>query len=139
VSSYRTHLLFNPAEKIAIIAMTNAADAKPYRYSYQAYDLVGPAIVDAVTPKPEPSKPEKVWQKYLGRYADPSGWEYQVIIHNGRLVLYEYNYPPEDDALDNLTEHTFRMADGENVVFELDKKGNVIRVRRRYDFIYPKK
>lgn len=145
VSSYRTHLLINPAEKIAVIAMTNAADARPYRYSYQAYDLVGPAIVDAVTPEPEPSKPEKVWQKYLGRYADSSGWEYRVIMHNGRLVLYEHNYPPEDDALDNLTyltpvgEHTFRMADGENVVFELDKKGNVIRVRRRYDFITPKK
>ncbi len=144
VSSYRTHLMFNPSEKIAVIAMTNAADAKPYRYSYQAYDLVGPAIVAAVTPEPKPSKPEKVWQKYLGRYADSSGWEYRVIIHNGRLVLYEYNYPPEDDPLDNLTyltpvgKHTFRMADGENVVFELGKDGKVQRIKRRYDYIYPK-
>ncbi len=143
VSSYRTHIMFNPAEKIAVIAMTNAADARRYRYSYQAYDLVGPAIVDAVTPEPKPSKPERVWRKYLGRYADSSGWEYRVIIHNGRLVLYEYNYPPEDEALDNLTyltpvgKHTFRMADGENVVFELGQDGKVKRIRKRYDYIYP--
>ena len=65
------------------------------------------------------------------------------MIHNGRLVLYEHNYPPEDDALDNLTyltpvgKHTFRMADGENVVFELGQDGKVERIRKRYDYIYP--
>ncbi len=30
------------------------------------------------------------------------------------------------------------MSDGENVVFELGKDGKVERIKRRYDYIYPK-
>ncbi|MCK4577735.1 MAG: beta-lactamase family protein [Candidatus Marinimicrobia bacterium] len=143
VSSYRTHFMFNPKEKIAVIAMAGAADCAPFDYSYEAYDLVGPAIVDAVTPETKPSKPEKVWQKYVGRYEDGSGWEYRVLIHDNRLVLYDFSYPPRDDATSNLTyltpvgKHTFKMSDGEPVIFELGKDGKVGRVQRGCNYIYP--
>ena len=141
----RSHLLLIPDEKIAVIVMVNADDTSPYFFSYEAYDVVGPAIVEATAPKPDKKKADPAWQKYIGDYVDPWGWEYKVMILENELVMYGYNYPPEenaDDALTRLTpidKHTFRMSDGENVVFEMDKKGNVIRVRRRYDFITPKK
>ena len=144
VGGNRTHLMFNPAEKIAVIIMINTEDASPYFFSYQAYDLVGPAIVEAVAPQPEKKRTDAVWKKYLGDYVDPWGWEVKVMILNDELVLYEYNYPPEDDPESNLTrltpvdKHTFRMSDGELVVFELDKSGKVTRIRKRYDYIYPK-
>jgi CubicO group peptidase (beta-lactamase class C family) len=144
VGGNRTHLMFNPSEKIAVIVMINTEDASPYFFSYQAYDLVGPAIVEAVTPKPEKKRTDPAWKKYLGDYVDPWGWEVKVIILNNELVLYEYNYPPEDDPEASLTrltpvdKHTFRMSDGELVVFEVDKRGKVIRIRKRYDYIYPR-
>jgi hypothetical protein len=75
---------------------------------------------------------------YIGVYTDPWGWEYEVLVVGGELVMYEHDYPPEDDPRDGLTrlepagEHSFRMADGEPVVFELDEAGRVVRVRRRF-------
>jgi CubicO group peptidase (beta-lactamase class C family) len=141
----RSHLLLIPDEKIAVIVMVNADDASPYFFSYEAYDVVGPAIVEAAAPEPAAKKTDPAWRKYIGDYVDPWGWEYKVMILDNELIMYDYNYPPEENAEDALTrltpvgKHTFRMSDGENVVFEMDKKGNVIRVRRRYDFITPKK
>ncbi|MFC1619088.1 serine hydrolase domain-containing protein [Candidatus Neomarinimicrobiota bacterium] len=141
----RSHLLLIPDEKIAVIVMVNADDASPYFFSYEAYDVVGPAIVEATAVKSEKKKTDPSWKKYIGDYVDPWGWEYKVMILDDGLVMYDYNYPPEEHAEDGLTrltpvdKHMFRMSDGEHVVFEVDKKGNVIRVQRRYDFITPKK
>ena len=143
VAGHRSHLLLVPAEKIAVIALTNADDASPGQFSGAAYDVVGTAIAAATAPEPEPKPVDPAWQRYLGVYADPWGWEYRVTILNDALVMYEHNYPPEDDPEDALTrlepvaEHTFRMSDGELVVFELGADGKVERVRRRYDYIYP--
>lgn len=144
VGGNRSHLLLMPGEKIAVIAITNADDASPYLFSYQAYDVVGPAIVEVVTPEPKKKRADPAWKKYLGDYIDPWGWEYKVLILDNELVMYEYNYPPEEDPRDGLThltpvdKHTFRMSDGELVVFELGKDGKVERIKRRYDYIYPK-
>ncbi len=144
VAGHRSHLLMVPAEKIAVVVMTNADDASPSLFSYRAYDLVGAAIVEAVAPEPKERKADPAWQAYLGQYTDPWGWEYKVMILNDELVLYEHNYPPEEDPGDSLTrlepvsEHTFRMSDGELVVFELGEDGRVERIKRRYDYIYPK-
>ncbi len=143
VAGHRSHLLLVPAEKIAVIVLTNADDASPSRFSYRAYDVAGAAIAKAVAPEPEPKQADPGWQRYLGEYADPWGWEYKVMVLGDELVLYEHNYPPEDDPGDALTrlepvaEHTFRMSDGELVVFELDAGGKVERIKRRYDYIYP--
>ncbi len=144
VAGHRSHLLLVPAEKLAVVVMTNADDASPSLFSYRAYDVVGTAIAKATAPEPKPKQADPAWQRYLGEYTDPWGWEYKVMIHGDELVFYEHNYPPEDDPDDSLTrlepvaEHTFRMSDGELVVFELGEDGRVERIRRRYEYIYPK-
>lgn len=143
VAGHRSHLLLVPAEKVGVVVMTNADDASPTLFSGRAYDVVGAAVAAATAPETEPKRADPAWQRYLGVYADPWGWEYQVMVLNDELVMYEHNYPPEDDPEDALTrlepvaEHTFRMSDGELVVFELGEAGEVVRVRRRYDYIYP--
>ncbi len=143
VAGHRSHLLTVPAEKIAVIALTNADDASPSLFSYRAYDVLGAAIAEATAPEPKEKKADPAWRQYLGEYTDPWGWEYKVMILGDELVLYEHNYPPEEDPEDALTrlepvaEHTFRMSDGELVIFELDDDGRVERIQRRYDYIYP--
>ncbi len=143
VAGHRSHLLLVPAEKVAVIVLTNADDAGPSRFSYRAYDVLGPAITRAVTPPAKEKRADPGWQRFLGEYTDPWGWEYKVMILNDELVMYEHNYPPEDDPGDALTHlepvaaNTFRMSDGELVVFELGEHGKVVRVKRRYDYIYP--
>ncbi len=144
VAGHRSHLLLVPAEKIAVAVMTNADDASPSLFSYRAYDVAGAAITKAIAPEPKEKQADPAWQRYLGEYTDPWGWEYKVMILNHELVFYEHNYPPEDDPGDALTrlepvgEHTFRMSDGELVVFEIGEDGKVARIQRRYDYIYPK-
>ncbi len=143
VAGHRSHLLLVPGEKVAIVVMTNADDASPSLFSYRAYDVVGAAIAEATAPEVKPKRSDPAWQRFLGEYVDPWGWEYKVMILNDELVMYEHNYPPEDDPDDALTHlepvagNTFRMSDGELVVFELGEDGRVERVRRRYDYIYP--
>ena len=68
-----------------------------------------------------------------------------MLVLDGELVLYEHNYPPDDDPRDGITrltpvsEHTFRMPDGEPVVFELGAGGRVERMRRRFEYLTPVK
>ncbi len=149
IGGNRTHLLLVPSEKIAVIAMVNADDASPSGFSYEAYDVIGTAIVNAAKTTKEPTTPKRPhpeWQRYVGVYTDPWHWEYRVLVLDGELVFYEHNYPPEDDAESSLTRleprpdlgpHTFRMADGELIVFELDDEGRVERIRRRYEYLTP--
>ena len=62
---------------------------------------------------------------------------------DGDLVLYDYSYPPADSSragvtvLEPVTDHTFRMPDGDLVVFEFDDSGQIERVKRRSDYLFP--
>ncbi len=143
IGGNRTHLLLVPADKLAIIAMVNADDGIPYQFSYQALDLVGEAIAASTAQPPSERQVDPAWERYLGLYTDPWGWEHQVMILDEGLVLYSHNYPPEDDAAEGLTRlepvegDTFEMSDGEMLVFELDGEGRVVRIQRRYEYLYP--
>ena len=74
--------------KLAVIAMVNAEDGVPYQFSYQALDLVGAAIAESTAPALAERRADPTWEPYLGDYADPWGWESQVMILDERLVLY---------------------------------------------------
>ncbi len=86
-------------------------------------------------------------ERYVGRYTDPSGWVTDVLVLDGRLVLYDHAYPPRDDPRSGVTEltpageHTFRMTgengNGELVVFELRPDGRVARVKVGANYIFP--
>ncbi|HEX2463349.1 MAG TPA: serine hydrolase domain-containing protein [Thermoanaerobaculia bacterium] len=143
IGGNRTHLLLVPSEKIGVIVAANADDADPSAIARKAYDVMAPAI-SAATAAPEPSRAaDPAWQRYTGTYTDPWGWEYEVLVHDGQLAFYEHSYPPDDDPLDGITrlvpvsEHVFRMPDGEPVVFEIGAGGRVERVRRRFEYLTP--
>lgn len=144
LGGFRSRLMFRPEEKIALIVLTNAEDVSPTGIAYEAYDLLAPVILQAVSSPVKPAKAERVWRKYLGVYTDPWGWETRVLIHNNRLALYGHNYPPEEEPEASLTlltpvgKDTFRLPDGELLVFELDKSGQVLRLRKRYEYLQPK-
>lgn len=144
IGGHRTHFLLVPNEKIAVVAITNADDESPSRFGFQAYDLVGPALVEAARPEPAAETPaDPTWEMYVGTYSDPWGWEYKVFFQDNHLVVYGLDYPPTDNPtrsithLDPVAEHTFRMGDGELVVFEMGTDGQVERVKRRSDYLYP--
>jgi len=145
IGGNRTYLFLAPSEKIAVVVALNADDGGPYLFASQAYEVVGPALLKA-TRKPEVAKREvnPVWQSYVGLYSDPWGWEYEVLILGGDLVMYGVNVPPSDNASSGFTRLTpvegviFRMPDNELVTFELDENGQVVRIKRRNDYIFPK-
>ena len=69
------------------------------------------------------------------------------MILNNELVLYGFDYPPEDNpesSIIKLTpegEHSFRMTgengNGELLIFEMDDKGKVKRIKKGENYIYP--
>jgi CubicO group peptidase (beta-lactamase class C family) len=139
-----SNLLLVPSEKIAVIVAINADDGSPLTVANQAYDVVGPALLKA-TRLPEAAKPEpdREWQRYVGLYADPWGWEYEVLILGGDLVIYDYAYPPYDDASSGFSRlipidgSTFRRPNNELLTFELDEDGNVVRIKRNNNYLFP--
>jgi len=128
-----------------VVVAINADDGSPYPFTSQAYEVVGPALLKA-TREPAATKPEMdpAWQNYLGLYTDPWGWEYEVLVLGGDLVMYGYNYPPSDNASSGFTRltpmqgSTFRMPDNELVTFEFDESGKVERIKKRSDYLFPK-
>lgn len=145
IGAHVTNLLTVPSEKIAVVVAINADNGSPYTVARQAYDVIAPAILKA-TRKPTPPAPEAdpKWQRYVGLYADPWGWEYEVLILNGELVIYGYDYPPWENAstgysrLTPVEGTTFRRPNKDLVTFELDEEDNVIRVKRNNNYLFPK-
>lgn len=149
VAGYRTQLLVCPTEKIAVIVMSNAEDGSPSFFANKIFDAVAPAIKKAIAPKTEIAEFNPAWQNYLGKYSDPTDWEYEVMILNNRLILYGFDYPPEENPNSGIIEltpesvDTFRMTgengDGELLIFELGSDGKVARIKKGENYIYPMK
>lgn len=149
VAGYRTQLLICPENKIAVIVMSNAEDGSPSFFANKIFDIIAPAIKKAVAPPSEIAKSNPAWQIYLGKYSDPTDWEYEVMILNDRLVLYGYDYPPEENPKSGIIDltpvhgHTFRMTgengDGELLIFEMGPDAKVARIKKGENYIYPMK
>ncbi len=147
IGGNRSSLMMVPEEKIAVIAILNADDRSPGLFSRQAYEMVGPELLKATRPETiaEKSVVDPAWQTFVGRYADPWGWEYEILILGGDLVEFGYDYPPDENASAGYTilipveGTTFRRPDNERITFELDEDGTVVRIKRRNDYIFPTK
>jgi len=149
VAGYQTQIGFIVEDRIGVIVLTNADDGSPNTYLEQAFNVVGPAILKAAAPAPKPSTPDPAWNAYLGLYTDPSFWDVEVMLLDGKLYLYNHDYPPEENARGALVEldpegpHTFRMtgedASGDLVIFEMGPDGKVQRVKVGENYIFPKK
>ena len=149
VAGNRTQIVFIPKEKIGVIVLTNADDGEPGFFAGKILTLFTPIIKELVTPKAPASKPDPAWNKFVGLYTDPSWFDSEVMIFNNKLVMNGYSFPPEENPAGEIVELTpegenrFRKTgkngNGEIVVFELDDKGKVVRVKVGENFIYPKK
>lgn len=144
IGAHVTNLLTLPGEKIAVIVAINADDGSPYTVARQAYSVFAPPIREAVRePSPPKPDPDPAWQRYVGRYSDPWGWEYEVLILGGDLVIYGFDYPPWEDAatgysrLTPVEGSTFRQPNNAMLTFELDSNGDVVRIKRNNNYLFP--
>jgi len=144
IAGHRTHFLLVPEEDLAVVAVVNSDDGEPYRFARAAYDTFAPALE---SPEGELTEAGRDWSPYLGLLADPWEWEYRVIELDGDLVLYDYDYPPADAPGDGVTwlepqsepvdPHHFQMPGGDPVIFFFDAEGEIERVQRRDNFLFP--
>ena len=135
-----TRIEIAPADKLAVIVLTNANDGDPGRYVDQAFTLLTPAVAKAtVTPKLTPTG-DSSWEKYVGTYT----WKHsdiQVLILNGELTM----ITPETDnlwesrwTLKPIGPHQFRVVPsagylgsgptGDLLTFVVDGQGQAKRV-----------
>ena len=143
IGDHRTHLLLVPSSRVGVIAMVNAGDVNPYTFSYEALDLIGRAVAGSAGSTRAPVEANPAWQRYVGLYSDPWGWQTRVLILGGQIVLYAYDYPPADSAeagvtrLEHVEGDTFRRDEGELVVFEMGPEDRVERIKDRSNYLYP--
>jgi CubicO group peptidase (beta-lactamase class C family) len=142
VAGYRTQIAFDPEAGIGVIVLTNSDEGGPGSYVEQGFALVAPALDRAMHPPAEPP-PLVEPERYVGAYHDPWGAVSEVLVLDGRLVIYDHGHPPSVDVLGGLTrltavaEHTFRRGSGELVVFETSDDGGVARVKVGANYLFP--
>jgi CubicO group peptidase (beta-lactamase class C family) len=142
---YRTQLRVWPADKLAVIAMTNADDGNPDQLVERAQQYVGPPIAKA-TARDDKRALDPAWERYAGRYRNR--WhDVQVLLVDDGLLVIEPGLPDPMALATRLLpiegrEHTFRAEDkdgygshGEPVVFELGPDGRVRRIRFGQNYI----
>lgn len=135
---HRTLIEVAPANKLAVIVLTNANDGDPGRYLDQAFSILTPAVARATGPAKTTPTPDPAWEKYVGAYT----WKHsdtQIMVLNGALTMIapEADNPWESRMiLKPVGLHTFRMvpagpgygASGELVKFEVGADGRVKRL-----------
>ena len=146
VQGYRTHIRICPADKTAVIVLTNADDGSPDVYIEKGFQWVTSAILKAVQPTPKKSDPDPNWQTYIDKYQ--SAWtDAQVMVLNGDLVMINPSMQNPTAGLTKLipvSEHTFLIecddgssSKGENVVFDVDATGVVQKATVGQNYLYP--
>lgn len=146
VAGYRTQIAFDPVAEIGVIVLTNSDQRGPSAYVSEAFDLVVPALEEALAEEPRVASVAEP-ELYVGTYHDPDGWLTDILLWDGGLVMYGHGYPPTSDPQAGLTEltpegeHAFRMTgengNGELVVFEMRSDGRVARVKVGANYIFP--
>jgi CubicO group peptidase (beta-lactamase class C family) len=148
VAGNRTIIAFVPTDKIGVVVLINADDARPNFFAKEILKQVTPVILKSVKPKVDEPEPDTTWLKYTGSYTDSLFYYVtEIMILNNKLVAYVHYSPPEDHPEDNIVDltpesnHTFRMTgengNGELVVFELDANNHVVRVKFGENYRYP--
>jgi len=139
---YRTQLAIQPKDKIAVIVMTNAQGVSPSAFVREIFDILAPAIHEAVEEPGKAKKHDPALERFVGRYNRPLGGETHVFIKEGKLVLMPL---PSDNPSDSLTtlkhieKNIFRRVRdddelAEAVIFETDPAGSVTRMIRNSQY-----
>ena len=140
IAGHRTHFIVVPDQGVAVVALVNADDVSPSFFAYEVLDV----LAGADAGKSGAAGDGTIAADLEGTYSDPWAWYYEVMALDGRLYFYEHSYPPSDDALSNLT-HLEAQRDGsfvfgtarDPVRFERGTHGEVVRILRRSDYLFP--
>jgi len=139
---YQSQLLLQPAAKVATVFMTNSNGIDSRAFAQTAYDIVAPALKQAVE-NPGAAKPhDPALARYTGRYDNWLAGETWVVPWDDGLALIELpsSRPMADLVkLRPVGEHRFRRIrdDGglaEEVRFELAADGTPVRVWRHSNY-----
>jgi CubicO group peptidase (beta-lactamase class C family) len=136
---YRTSLSLSPKSKIAVSMMINAQGTNPEKYSAAVFDILARAKdpVDTTTKNID-------LEVYAGNYDDYTwGGENLVLPWKGKLAVFEVpadNPIKEIELFKYIGKDTFRRVRkddeglGEELRFERDANGKVIRMLHNYNF-----
>lgn len=133
---FRTQLLLKPDENVATIFMANAQGVGATEYAQRMYEIVAPAIKEAVKPSGKEKQREPEMSRYAGTYQSGFGGELAVIEWEDGLATVSLPTMNPMRALTKwkkVAEHTFRRvrkdeALGETIVFDLGADGRASRL-----------
>ncbi|HCS48831.1 MAG TPA: hypothetical protein DIW61_11480 [Candidatus Aminicenantes bacterium] len=141
---FRSAVLFRPEEKVAAVFLSNAHEAASEAFAQCLYDIVAPAIKDAVKNPSAAKKHDPKLIKYLGTY---SGWNGEMAVLLWGDGLAAIDLPTMNPAksivkLKKTVDHTFRRVRddeelGEEIVFEMGPDGRAARLKWHSNY-YPR-
>ncbi len=142
---FRSQILLRPEERLAAVFLSNAQGVNSGQYAQRLYDLVAPAVREAVKNPSAAKAPDPELKKYTGAYGTSFGGEIAVVIWEGELATLSL---PSMDPVRGLTklrktgEHTFRRVRkdeelGEEIVFEMGPDGRPLRIKWHQNY-YPR-
>jgi CubicO group peptidase (beta-lactamase class C family) len=138
---YRSTLMIDPGKKQAFVLMINASGTEPEKYARGMREILKKAAS-----KKEPTTPSVNLEDYAGYY-DAQPWWGETVVLPWQGFLAMVSFPTDNPAkeltlLKHIEGDTFRRIRddetlGEEVIFERDKGGKVIRFIRHSNY-YPK-
>jgi CubicO group peptidase (beta-lactamase class C family) len=129
---YRSHLLIQPKDKVATVVMVNAQGVNAGQWAQRLYDIVAPAVADAVKEPGKAKLPDLDLARYVGTYdVQPWGGEAVILPWKDGLAMVELptmDPVKEMDRFQKTGEHRFRRIRkddslGEEIVFEIGPDG----------------
>jgi CubicO group peptidase (beta-lactamase class C family) len=141
---FRSGVLFRPEEKVAAVFLSNAHEAASEAFAQCLYDIVAPALKDAVKNPAAAKKPDAKLNKYAGVYSAWNGEMAVILWGDGLAVMDLPTMSPVKSLLKlkKTAEHTFRRVRddeelGEEIVFELGPDGRAARLKWHSNY-YPR-
>jgi len=142
---YYTEFRLEPKTKIGVIVLTNSIGSEVGLYAAEGFDLVAPAISQALDDPDGAPERDPGLDRYTGVYDSIWGQWAVVRWEEGLAALWLKNRDIKDAfiQLRRTGEHTFRTvrkddeSPGEAFVFEVAEDGTVLRFRRHSN-VYPK-
>jgi len=145
VPGHAAELRVLPAEKIAVIVLSNAEDTWPVLYAQRATASLVPAMAAASSGRPPAAELDPGLSRYLGRYRNAWGDSQVLLGVRGLRIIAPAMLDPTEgiDTLVPVAPHIFRIestsgygAPGELVTFELGPDGQATALKvgehRRY-------
>jgi CubicO group peptidase (beta-lactamase class C family) len=133
---FRSHLLMNTPEEIAVVIMANAQGVNTGAMSQRAYEIVNGAIKTAAKATSAAKPADSSLDKYAGNYTTGFAGEAAFVVWEDGLASVGL---PSTDPMAGLTrwkktgEHTFRRVRkdetlAESLRFEMDADGKAARI-----------